>query len=206
MGSSWNRILWAITSLLLYSRGDFNQFLFRPRAFRLHWRRAGCLLDLNLHMRISLLISPALSLGVCLGLHPEGSHAAEPPAPKDLNTQRSFPQIGSASEWKTRASQIRQHVLDSCGLWPMPDTTPLNAKVFGRVERDGYSVEKVALETLPGFYLGGNLYRPLGKGAGPFPAVLNPHGHWQNGRMADEKSGSIAGRCISFARQGMIAF
>src|SRR5712671_6073952 len=58
----------------------------------------------------------------------------------------------------------------------------------------------------PGLYLGGNLYRPLGRGKGPFPAILNPHGHWANGRMADTKEGSIAGRCISFARQGMIAF
>src|SRR5262249_9553954 len=56
------------------------------------------------------------------------------------------------------------------------------------------------------FYLAGNLYRPLGHGAGPFPAILNPHGHWSNGRMADTPDGSIAARCISFARQGMVAF
>ena len=31
-------------------------------------------------------------------------------------------------------------------------------------------------------------------------------GHWKNGRMADEELGSIAARCISFARQEMIAF
>ena len=60
----------------------------------------------------------------------------------------------------------------------------LNAKVFGRVERDGYSVEKVYFQSHPGFYVGGNLYRPLGKGNGPFPGVLNPHGHWNTGRLA----------------------
>jgi hypothetical protein len=77
---------------------------------------------------------------------------------------------------------------------------------LGKVERDGYSVEKVYFETWPGLFLGGNLYRPLGRGNGPFPAILNPHGHWANGRMADNKDCSIAGRCINFARQGMIAF
>ena len=88
----------------------------------------------------------------------------------------------------------------------MPEKPPVQAHIFGKVERDGYSVEKVYIQTLPGFYLGGNLYRPLGHGQGPFPAILNPHGHWNEGRMADVKDGSIAARCISFARQGMIAF
>jgi len=128
------------------------------------------------------------------------------PAVKDLDTPRDFPAISSRKEWESRASYIREHVLVSCGLWPLPPKSPLNAHVSGRIDREGYSIEKVYFETYPGFFLAGNLYRPLGQGKGPFPAVLNPHGHWNNGRMADEKDGSIAARCISFARQGMIAF
>ena len=125
---------------------------------------------------------------------------------RDLNTPRDFPQITSGEQWQRRAREIRQQVLVSCGLWPMPDKTPLKAHVFGKILRDGYTIEKVYLETAPGFYLGGNLYRPRGQGSGPFPAVLNPHGHWDEGRFADTKDGSIAARCISQARQGMIAF
>ena len=141
--------------------------------------------------------------------------AAEPAFPeKDqraarvqtLNTPRTFPEIQSKAEWQQRAQAIREQVLVSCGLWPLPEKTPLHAKVFGRVERDGYSVEKVYFQSYPGFYVGGNLYRPLGQGKGPFPGVLNPHGHWNAGRLADEKSGSIPARCINFARQGMVAF
>ena len=120
----------------------------------------------------------------------EGLQVKISPAVKDLNTPRKFPPIGSKAEWVARAREIREQALVSCGLWPMPEKTPLNARVFGKVERDGYTIEKVALETFPGFYLGGNLYRPLGKGRGPFPGILNPHGHWSNGRMADEKGGS----------------
>ncbi len=127
-------------------------------------------------------------------------------AVNDLNTPRTFPDIASKKEWRAYAEEIREQILVSCGLWPMPQKTPLNAKIFGRIERDGYSIEKVYFETYPGVYLAGNLYRPLGKGNGPFPAILNPHGHWANGRMADTKDGSIAARCINFARQGMIAF
>ena len=148
-------------------------------------------MPIRVHLAIaaSLLLSPQLS--------------AEPVT---LNTPRKFPPIDSRGEWQSCAQDIREQILVSCGLRPMPEKVPLDAKVFGKIERDGYSVEKVYFKTYPGFYLAGNLYRPLGKGSGPFPAILNPHGHWDKGRLADEEAGSIPARCISFARQGMIAF
>ena len=163
-------------------------------------------------MRSSL--GPALALCVvivcplppALSAEPEAAIAQQRPAVKDLNTPREFPQITSREEWQARAKQIREQVLVSCGLWPMPWKSSLQAHVFGKIERDGYSVEKVYFQSLPGFYLAGNLYRPLGRGNGPFPTILNPHGHWNEGRLADNKDGSPAARCISFARQGMIAF
>src|SRR6266404_1201535 len=127
-------------------------------------------------------------------------------AVKDLNTSREFPAISSRREWRQRAQEIREQILVSCGLWPMPHKAALQPRIFDRVERDGYTVEKVYFQTLPGFYLGGNLYRPLGRGNRPFPAILNPHGHWKEGRLADNQDGSIPARCINFARQGMIAF
>ena len=125
-------------------------------------------------------------------------------AVQDLNTPRAFPWIETKAEWKTRAKEIREQILVSCGLWPMPDKTPLKARIFDKVVRGDYTVEKVYFQSHPGFYVAGNLYRPVGQG--PFPAILNPHGHWENGRMADTETGSIAGRCINFAKQGMIAF
>jgi hypothetical protein len=135
-----------------------------------------------------------------------GPGARTSAAPVDLNTPRSFPAISSRSQWEVRAGEIREQVLVSCGLWPLPAKTPLAAHIFGKIERDGYSVEKVFFQSWPGFYVGGNLYRPLGRGRGPFPGVLNPHGHWKEGRLADTAEGSVPARCISFARQGMVAF
>lgn len=125
--------------------------------------------------------------------------------PKTTDTPWTFTSAATRAEWEARAKDIRGQVLVSCGLWPMPDRTPLHARVFDRVERDGYSIEKVDLQPWPGVHLGGNLFRPLGRGAGPFPAILNPHGHWTAGRLEDGDRGSIPARCIAFARQGMIA-
>ncbi|MCW5550711.1 MAG: acetylxylan esterase [Verrucomicrobiae bacterium] len=147
-----------------------------------------------------------LAVGVLVSSLLAPARAAEAEAVVTLNTPRTFPEIRTREQWQLRAQEIRQQVLVSCGLWPLPAKTTLNARVFGRIERDGYSVEKVYFETYPGFYLAGNLYRPLGQGRGLFPGILNPHGHWSNGRMADTKEGSVAARCISFARQGMVAF
>ena len=160
----------------------------------------------------SQLISPlVLTVLVCGSTVQRGAETLpasdqRPVAAKDLNTPRAFPKIESKTEWEARAKEIREQILVSCGLWPLPEKTPLGARIFGKIERDGYSVEKVHFQTYPGFFLAGNLYRPSGKGDGPFPAILNPHGHWANGRMADTAEGSIAARCINFARQGMIAF
>lgn len=135
------------------------------------------------------------------------SVAAEPvPEVVTLNTLRTFPKITSAGEWRMRALEIRDQALVSCGLFPMPAKTPLNAKIFGRIDRDGYSVEKVYFEALPGVFVAGNLYRPLGQGAGPFAATLNPHGHWDDGRLTDTQVYSAAARCISQARHGIVAF
>jgi hypothetical protein len=126
--------------------------------------------------------------------------------PKDTNTPRDFPKVGSKDDWQKRAASIREQILVSAGLWLMPIKTPLRAKVFDKFTGDGFSVEKVILQPWPGFYLTGNLYRPLGKGAGPFPGVLNAHGHFPTGRFTDTAVASVPARCVSFARQGMVAF
>src|ERR1044071_7632281 len=141
----------------------------------------------------AIVVIPVLAMGA--SRLPERDERAA--APATLDTLRTFPEISSRSQWEQRAREIHERVLTSCGLWPLPAKSPLKAEIFDRVERDGYSVEKVYFQSYPGFYVAGNLYRPLGKGKGPFPGVLNPHGHWKNGRMADEESGSIAGRGIN---------
>ena len=116
-----------------------------------------------------------------------------------------MPAYKTLPEWEERAAHLRKQILSSAGLLPLPERTPLHPQIFGRLEREGYSIEKVLLETMPGFYLGGNLYRPLGK-PGKFPGVASPHGHWDYGRLENTPTVSVPGRCINLARQGYVVF
>jgi dienelactone hydrolase len=123
------------------------------------------------------------------------------------NTDTHFPapKFKSLEEWKARAEHLRKQVRFAAGLLPMPERTPLNPKIFGRIENKDYSIEKVYIETLPGFYLAGNLYRPLAK-TGKFPGMLAPHGHAPYGRVEHGELFSVPSRGINHARQGYVVF
>lgn len=95
-------------------------------------------------------------------------HPWKPPATRDA--------------WETERQALRERLLVSQGLWPMPPLAPLQPVVHGKIERDDYTIEKVIVASLPGHYVTGNLYRPK-KINGKIPGVLCPHGHWQNGRF-----------------------
>jgi dienelactone hydrolase len=104
--------------------------------------------------------------------------------PRNLDDYHPFDVPKSVDEWKKRREFLRTQVLVSQGLWPLPERTPLNAVVRGKIDRGDYTVEKVLLNTRPGHYLAGSLYRPKNIN-GKAPAVLCPHGHWANGRFMD---------------------
>lgn len=66
------------------------------------------------------------------------------------------------------------------------------------------TIEKVSIETRPGFYLNGNLFRPKTPAASRIPAILCPHGHWTYGRFENTSTGSIPTRGIGLAKLGMV--
>jgi len=143
---------------------------------------------------------------------------------KDLNGYFPFTPCPTKEAWAVRSEQLRRQLLVANGLWPMPTKTPHNAVVHGRVDRDGYTVERVFLESFPGHFVTGSLYRPKGR-TGRLPGVLCPHGHWPNGRFYDagaqairtslvegaerfELSGRypLQARCVTLARMGCVVF
>ncbi|HLY18289.1 MAG TPA: acetylxylan esterase [Bryobacteraceae bacterium] len=117
----------------------------------------------------------------------------------------SMPKYTSVAQWEAHKAQLKRQILVAAGLYPLPEKTPLHPLIEGRVEHGDYSIEKVALETLPGYYLGGNLYRPLHP-KGKVPAILTPHGHWTYGRLENSEGYSGPALGINLARQGYVAF
>lgn len=117
----------------------------------------------------------------------------------------------NAEQWKARAAAIRQGILKGAKLDPMPPKTPLNPIVRGRQEitgaYGGFSVENVAFESLPGFYVTGNLYKPL-KLEGKAPAVLCPHGHFRDkaNQWSARTRPDMQARCGQLARMGAVVF
>ncbi|HUQ66532.1 MAG TPA: acetylxylan esterase [Flavitalea sp.] len=121
---------------------------------------------------------------------------------------KAYPNAASFNE---RKSQLRECIAQALQINLNAEKTPLNPVMRGKKIMDGYSVENVAFESIPGYFVTGTLYRPL-KGKGPFPVVLNPHGHFYN-----EQDPSIAKdssryrpdmqiRCAALAKMGAIAF
>jgi cephalosporin-C deacetylase-like acetyl esterase len=84
-------------------------------------------------------------------------------------------------EWEKKRPRLRQEYFDMLGLWPLPEKTPLNAKVTGTVERGDVVIEKLYFQSRPGLYVTGNLYRPK-KIDGKLPAILYVCGHSGKGR------------------------
>jgi cephalosporin-C deacetylase-like acetyl esterase len=154
---------------------------------------------------------------------------ADEPAPtrelRDLNKSYfPFAPVKDAAAWTARRAEVKKRVLLGAGLWPMPEKTPLNAVIHGRVERDDYTIDKVFFESLPGHFVTGNLYLPK-KHGDKIPAVLCPHGHWPNGRFMNAAAAEVKkqmemgaekfvngahsplqARCVQLARMGCAVF
>lgn len=143
---------------------------------------------------------------------------------KDLNGFFPFQVPDTLEEWEKRKELLQRRVLVANGLHPMPEKTPLNAVIHGKVERPGFTVEKVYFESVPGLHVTGLLFRPANARPGQkFPAVLSPHGH--GGRLQDfgeagvKKQIEMGGekfadsgrfpkvaRCANLARLGCVVF
>lgn len=149
--------------------------------------------------------------------------------PVTLDDYHPFRPVESKAEWELRQAHIKLRVQVAAGLWPMPEKTPLNAAVHGKIDRGDFTVERVYIESFPGHFTTGSLFRPageslkLGEKNGKRPGVLCPHGHWNNGRFYDAGDAAAKGqiaqggerfmsaarsplqaRCVQLARMGCV--
>jgi dienelactone hydrolase len=110
-------------------------------------------------------------------------------------------QYHDKTSWENRKAELRPELYKALQLSPLPakpNSTPIITpkRIF-----DGYSVENIAIEILPGLYINGSLYKPL-KIKGKIPVVLSPDGHWDKQRYRAD----CQIRCATLARMGAMAF
>ena len=105
--------------------------------------------------------------------------------------------------WETRASLIRKGLREGMNLPDKPKFAPLTPIRHSLRQLNGYTVENVAFESLPGLFVTGNLYRPLNQ-TGKLAGVLCPHGHTPNldARFVEQTQH----RCATMARLGAVVF
>lgn len=107
------------------------------------------------------------------------------------------------ASWEIRAAQIRKGIRDGMNLPETPRFAPLQPIRHGLRTLNGYTVENVTFESVPGFFVTGNLYRPVSS-VGKLAAVLCPHGHTprEDARFQEQTQQ----RCATMARMGAVVF
>ena len=112
-----------------------------------------------------------------------GKHWTEAEGKQMLDTFSN--QWNDQSSWEERADIINKTILKGIQWDKMPQISGnFNPTISPKKIMDGYSVENIAIESFPGFYITGNLYRPLNS-EGKFPAILTPRGHLADKRFTD---------------------
>jgi hypothetical protein len=71
---------------------------------------------------------------------------------------------GNAESWRKRSQTIRKNILKGM-QWDKISSYDGDINVIKHSKKimDGYTVENIAIESFPGFYVTGNLYRPIKK-------------------------------------------
>jgi dienelactone hydrolase len=113
--------------------------------------------------------------------------------------KREIDGLKTKTDWLERQSLVRQKLSDIIG--PFPEKTPLNAKVTRVLHRDGYGIEKIIYESIPGYYVTGALYVPEGI-KGKAPAIFYACGHSVGGFRAD----IFQHTCINLVKKGFVVF
>jgi len=171
-----------------------------------------------------------LVLLTCALAEVHGQDAADRPALRDLDSHFPFTVPETAEQWQARAEVVRLQTRIALGLHPMPQLADPAPTIHGRRELDGYTIEKVILESSPGLFVTGSLYRPLEDAAAApqpqrRPAVLYAHGHWDQGRFYEASGGEVRrllatgaerfenaainhmqAACVQLARMGCVVF
>lgn len=103
------------------------------------------------------------------------------------------------ASWEARKAELKPCLLEALRLSPLPERPDSKVILTKKRKYNGYTVQNFAIETLPGIYVAGSIYRPA-KIKGKHPVVLHPNGHFSQGRYGHDQQM----RAIMLARMGAI--
>lgn len=132
-----------------------------------------------------------------------GNYWTEAEGKDFLEKQRE--EYTTAEAWTKRSGMIRTQILKGAGLETFPEKCPLHPIFGDKRVYDGYQVQNVAFESLPGVYVTGSLYTPL-NASGKLPGILNTHGHWADLSDYGRYRPDAQKRFAVMARMGAMVF
>ncbi|MSR62721.1 MAG: hypothetical protein EXS08_09800 [Planctomycetes bacterium] len=113
--------------------------------------------------------------------------------------ERAVP--ATRAEFVARQKDDKRELMRSLGLEPLPERTPLNARITGTLQRAGYTLEKLVYESRPGMPVTAHLYVPDHANGTKLPVLVNPHGHWEHKKFEPV----VQTRAIAQALHGYLA-
>jgi len=123
------------------------------------------------------------------------------PAEGWAELDRISSQYSNLLQWEKRKRDLKPCLLSALELNPLPASPGSKPIITAKRKFNGYTVENIALEILPGVYINGSLYKPA-KYKGRIPVILNPDGHWEKQRYRPD----CQYRCAALAKMGAMAF
>jgi len=91
-------------------------------------------------------------------------------------SREAWERINSREKIEAERTRLRKEFLFMIGLEPLPQRTPLHPEIVRTIDKKEYTIEVLHFQSLPGFYVTANLYKPK-NGRPPYPAVIWGPGH-----------------------------
>ncbi len=119
----------------------------------------------------------------------------------DAAADDAWRKLKTRADYDAYRARMYEKMVEAVGGFPA--RAPLNSRTIATVQREGYRIEKVIFESLPGVPVTGLLFLPDSpKFKPPYPAFLVTCGHSGNGKgSSDYQRG-----CVQGALQGFAAF